>query len=105
MNTVNLPECSECTYPAVWERRTQFAGNHPYCDSCARKENDFKEDSSYLFWRQLMYNISITAEQLEFMQQFIQNMKIEAGQYNMSESENVMIDSWLTLLEGVGNAS
>jgi len=48
--------CSEayCFEPVAWERVTQFAGTHPYCDKCARKEKDFgKEDGSYSFWREV----------------------------------------------------
>lgn len=47
----NEYECIECGAPAVWVRRTQFAGNHPYCQEHAEKEHDFgKDDASYQFW-------------------------------------------------------
>lgn len=43
--------CLECNKPAEWVRRTQFSGNHPYCDEHARQESDFgKEDNSYFYW-------------------------------------------------------
>jgi len=44
-------KCLDCKQDAVWVRRTQFAGNHPFCDDHARKEKDFKEDGgSYFYW-------------------------------------------------------
>jgi hypothetical protein len=43
--------CLECDKPAEWMRYTQFAGNHPYCASCAEKESDFNKDAdSYSGW-------------------------------------------------------
>jgi len=48
------PRCLECDKPACWVRMTQFAGNHPFCDEHARKEENFgKEDPSYFFWKKL----------------------------------------------------
>jgi dihydrofolate reductase len=35
--------CIECSNKANWFRHTQFAGSHPYCDTCANKEPDFKD--------------------------------------------------------------
>lgn len=36
-------ECSnnDCKHPVAFVRCTQFAGDHPFCDVCARKEKDF----------------------------------------------------------------
>ncbi len=46
--------CDMCASPAVWVRRTQFSGDHFFCDVHARVEADFgKEDSSYFFWKKL----------------------------------------------------
>ena len=48
------PLCCECNKPATWMRRTQFAGDHPFCEECAIKEKDFREeDNSYFFWEYL----------------------------------------------------
>ena len=51
--------CLDCDQPAIWVRRTQFSGDHPFCDEHARKEKNFgKEDPSYFFWRRLTENDS-----------------------------------------------
>ena len=53
----SLPEelscCApECFEDADWVRSTQFAGDHPYCDTHAKQEKDFgQEDSSSFFWQ------------------------------------------------------
>lgn len=47
-------ECIMCENPAEWVRCTQFAGDHPFCDGCAKKEDDFGEDDpSYFYWHKL----------------------------------------------------
>lgn len=47
-------KCDECKKKAVWVRRTQFAGNHRFCEECAKKESDFGiSDSSYFFWEKI----------------------------------------------------
>lgn len=44
--------CLLCDTRASWERHTQFAGTHSFCDRHAGEEEDFgKEDPSYFFWR------------------------------------------------------
>lgn len=45
-----IETCLECGERAEWERMTQFAGDHPYCDKHAREEKDFGQDDSYAFW-------------------------------------------------------
>lgn len=46
--------CLDCDQPAVWVRRTQFSGDHPFCDEHAHKEKNFgKEDPSYFFWARI----------------------------------------------------
>jgi hypothetical protein len=46
--------CLECNKKAVWQRCTQFAGTHPYCEEHAKAESDFKKkDTSYFFWERL----------------------------------------------------
>lgn len=42
--------CLKCENEAVWIRHTQFAGNHPFCNECARGEKDFGKESPYYFW-------------------------------------------------------
>ncbi|MCX6739285.1 MAG: hypothetical protein NT098_04545 [Candidatus Parcubacteria bacterium] len=43
--------CLECGNPAEWVRYTQFSGDFPYCEACAKKEEDFPEgDGSYSDW-------------------------------------------------------
>jgi hypothetical protein len=47
-------QCDECDKPAVWVRRTQFAGNHYFCTTHAQREENFgQEDDSYFYWEQL----------------------------------------------------
>ena len=42
-----------CGKPAVYVRKTQFAGDHYFCEECAKKENGFmKNDDSYQFWKE-----------------------------------------------------
>lgn len=44
-------KCIICNQPAEWVRSTQFAGDHPYCEYHAKKEDDFGEESdSYFYW-------------------------------------------------------
>ena len=44
-------KCIECGSPAVWVRSTQFCGDHPYCEKCAKNDDDFgKDDPSYQLW-------------------------------------------------------
>lgn len=45
--------CCECGAPATWVRCTQFAGNHPYCTTCAEREEDFGKDDDYFYWAEL----------------------------------------------------
>jgi len=48
-----LTRC-ECSEPATWIRRTQFAGNHFFCTAHAEQEKDFGEsDLSYFFWEEI----------------------------------------------------
>ncbi len=42
--------CVICSAPAVWIRRTQFAGDHFFCLLHAKEEKDFKKSDSYAFW-------------------------------------------------------
>lgn len=43
-------KCLVCGADEEWTRHTQFAGDHPYCEHHAKKEDDFGEDDSYTFW-------------------------------------------------------
>ncbi len=46
--------CDKCKKPALWVRRTEFAGEHFFCDQDARAEKDFGNDDSDLFvWQKL----------------------------------------------------
>jgi endogenous inhibitor of DNA gyrase (YacG/DUF329 family) len=45
--------CIMCGKPADWIRSTQFAGDHPFCEQHAKKEDDFGVNDSYEYW----YNI------------------------------------------------
>lgn len=42
-----------CCMPVRWVRSTQFAGNHPYCDDCAKQESDFGKEDSYTYWKEI----------------------------------------------------
>lgn len=46
-------DCIKCSKSATWIRYTQFSGNHPFCEKCAKEEADFgKSDSSYFSWKE-----------------------------------------------------
>lgn len=45
-------KCLECDKEAVWVRKTQFAGDHPFCDVHARKEKDWGDDE--VLWERCM---------------------------------------------------
>ena len=46
-----MSKCLVCGEEAKWERITQFAGIHPYCDELAKQEDDFSDEwDSYSFW-------------------------------------------------------
>jgi hypothetical protein len=42
-----------CDNPASWERSTQFAGDHPYCDEHALMEEDFGQEDDSTFWKEV----------------------------------------------------
>jgi hypothetical protein len=47
--------CLDCDRPATWVRRTQFSGDHPFCEEHARQEQDFgQEHPSYFFWQEIV---------------------------------------------------
>lgn len=46
--------CCECGALATWVRRTQFAGNHPFCTAHALQEGDFGQtDHDSFYWELL----------------------------------------------------
>lgn len=47
--------CQECSNKAKWIRKTQFAGDHPFCELCVTLESDFFEgsDSNNVYWVEL----------------------------------------------------
>jgi hypothetical protein len=50
-----------CHQGADWVRRTQFAGNHYYCDAHARQEEDFGQtDPGYFIWEDLRQPVQET---------------------------------------------
>jgi hypothetical protein len=51
-SSVSTIECIECPKPAAWVRHTQFAGDHPFCDNCAKKEADFGQ-SDPIYWEKM----------------------------------------------------
>ena len=36
-----MAQCGDCDEMAIWTRHTQFAGNHLFCDTHARRQSDF----------------------------------------------------------------
>lgn len=46
-------QCMNCYEDARWERTTQFAGDHPYCDLHALMEEDFGKSDSYTYWSEV----------------------------------------------------
>jgi predicted amidophosphoribosyltransferase len=54
MQNENNLYCCKCGKPATWIRRTQFAGDHPFCTECAKKEKNFGDsDPSYFDWKEV----------------------------------------------------
>lgn len=47
-------ECcvAKCTKSPKWVRKTQFAGNHAFCEDCAKKEPDFGKGNPSCIWQQ-----------------------------------------------------
>ncbi len=54
-NVTEIPKvieaCTECPKNSEWVRRTQFAGDHFYCDLHAKLEKDFGNEDNYFFWQ------------------------------------------------------
>mgnify|MGYP001023300855 CR=1 FL=1 len=46
-------KCIKCGLPATYIRYTQFAGNHPFCTSCAKEEKDFNRYDNYKQWEKI----------------------------------------------------
>ena len=46
-------KCLNCHEDARWERITQFAGDHPFCDLHALMEEDFGKADSYTYWSEV----------------------------------------------------
>ena len=46
-------QCMNCYEDARWERITQFAGDHPFCDLHALMEEDFGKADSYTYWSEV----------------------------------------------------
>ena len=46
-------QCMNCYEDARWERITQFAGDHPFCDFHALLEEDFGKADSYTYWSEV----------------------------------------------------
>ncbi len=65
-------KCLSCGKEADWVRYTQFAGDHPFCDECARKEVDFLEENSYHFWKHRRPKL---LEDYEFMMEVLEDEK------------------------------
>ena len=47
-------ECcvAKCTKSPKWVRKTQFAGDHAFCEDCAKKEPDFGKGNPSCIWQQ-----------------------------------------------------
>ena len=45
-----IERCMMCDKPAKYIRYTQFSGNHPFCNECAKLENAFGEVDNYEYW-------------------------------------------------------
>jgi hypothetical protein len=45
-----IETCIECDERATYIRHTQFAGDHPFCEECAKEEKGFMVEDSYQFW-------------------------------------------------------
>lgn len=53
MTVEDKETCDECSLPATFCRRTQFAGTHFYCTEHARQQKDFgRNDNSHFHWEE-----------------------------------------------------
>lgn len=53
-NKTKKEHCFMCEGFAKWVRKTQFAGDHFFCDGHAREEEDFgKEIDGQFFWKKI----------------------------------------------------
>ena len=67
MTKIKEEFCIICNAPTVWIRSTQFAGDHPFCDKCARQEEDFGKNDSYEFWYEIRPIPVLTQEEEDFL--------------------------------------
>jgi hypothetical protein len=57
---------SGCGKSAKYIRKTQFAGEHPYCETHAKQQSDFMQDNpSYQIWIELKEDNNIKGEHIE----------------------------------------
>lgn len=50
---MTIEKCIMCDADAKYIRHTQFAGDHPFCESCGPKEDGFMENDSYEYWTEI----------------------------------------------------
>jgi coenzyme F420-reducing hydrogenase alpha subunit len=82
-------KCVCCNEDARWERVTQFAGEHPYCDLHALMEEDFGEADSYSYWSEVK-EMEKKLYLVETVSMFRMRYVIEAREASHAEDEFVM---------------
>lgn len=52
---LDLKICLDCPNESKYIRYTQFAGNHPFCEDCARKQKDFDNNNNVdIIWKEII---------------------------------------------------
>lgn len=80
-------KCMMCDEQAYWLRSTQFAGDHPFCDLHALMEEDFGENDSYSFWKEIEMKKKMYL--VETVSMFRMRYVVEANEATHAEDEVV----------------
>jgi hypothetical protein len=82
-------KCICCNENARWERVTQFAGDHPFCDLHALMEEDFGKADSYTYWSEVK-EMEKKLYLVETVSMFRMRYVVEAREAGHAEDEFVM---------------
>jgi len=82
-------QCMNCYEDARWERTTQFAGDHPYCDFHALMEENFGKSDSYTYWSEVK-EMEKKLYLVETVSMFRIRYVVEAREEGHAEDEFVM---------------
>jgi len=82
-------QCMNCYEDARWERTTQFAADHHYCDLHALMEEDFGKADSYTYWNEVK-EMEKKLYLVETVSMFRIRYVVEAREAGHAEDEFVM---------------